>query len=211
MIGDYQRQLDATRLGPLAHPHPPRCHADNDVGKLSRPTVVGCTGRRQHDTALQRGWRHAGTREDGPEIDTVIAVELAQRDQSAVQIDRLIVALTPQHRKNALTFAERVDADDMAALGEEAQRVKQLCDLMAIRRMPKDRQPEGRLRDEHITCLRLEGSTGRISAPLVVAGDDDAAAAIVEQDLSTAENMAGRQQGGFFQAQDGRGTAISRN
>src|SRR6266852_597252 len=52
MIGDYQGQLDATRLGPLAHPHPPRCHANNDIGELSRPTVVGCAGRRQDDTAL---------------------------------------------------------------------------------------------------------------------------------------------------------------
>src|SRR5437660_414823 len=99
-----------------------------------------------------------------------------------------MIAAIAQHREDALAFAEGIDADDVAALGKQPQRVKKFIDLVVIRRMAKDRQAESRLGDEDVAWLRLEGSTGRVRAPLVITGNDDAAAAISEHDLGATQD-----------------------
>ena len=57
--------------------------------------------------------------------------------------------------------------------------------------MAEDRQSEGRLGDEEIAVARLEGRAGRVRPALVVAGDDDPRAAVVEHDLRAAQHVAG--------------------
>jgi hypothetical protein len=52
-------------------------------------------------------------------------------------------------------------------------------------------QGEGRLGDEHVARHRLEGRAGRIGAALVVAGDDDALALVLEHSLCGAEDVTG--------------------
>src|SRR6266851_1873226 len=111
-----------------------------------------------------------------------------------MQVDRLVIAGGAQQRDEALTLAEGVDADKMAAFGKEANRMQELLDLVAVGRVAENRQPEGRLGDEQIAALRLEAGAGRVGAALIVARDHDAAAAIVDYRLGAAEDVAGRRQ-----------------
>ena len=69
--------------------------------------------------------------------------------------------------------------------------MEQPVDLAAVVGMAKDRQPERRLGDEDVAALRLERRAGRIGPALVVAGDDDARALMLEHHLGAAEHMAG--------------------
>src|SRR5712691_4636528 len=112
-----------------------------------------------------------------------------------MQVDRLVIAGGAQQRDEALTLAEGVDADKMAAFGKEANRMQELLDLVAVRRVAENRQPEGRLGDEQIAALRLEAGAGRVGAALIVARDHDAGAAIVDYRLGAAEDVARRNQG----------------
>ena len=57
--------------------------------------------------------------------------------------------------------------------------------------MAEDRQSEGGLRDEEIAVAWLEGRASRVRPALVVAGDDDPRAAVVEHDLRAAQHVAG--------------------
>src|SRR5205085_8731537 len=57
--------------------------------------------------------------------------------------------------------------------------------------MAEDRQSEGGLRDEEIAVAWLEGRASRVCPALVVAGDDDPRAAVVEHDLRAAQHVAG--------------------
>src|SRR5436305_2540686 len=57
--------------------------------------------------------------------------------------------------------------------------------------MAEDRQSEGGLRDEEIAVAWLKGRAGRVRSTLVVAGDDDPRAAVVEHDLRAAQHVAG--------------------
>src|SRR5260221_385882 len=134
-------------------------------------------------SATQRPQRHA-----------LFLIERAERQQRPVEIDGIGVTLSAQQRQHALALAERIDADDMTALREELHRMEQLADLLRIGWMAEYRQPEGRLGDEDIAALRLEGRAGRVGPALVVAGDDDAAPAILEHDLRAAEHMTGRRE-----------------
>jgi len=109
-----------------------------------------------------------------------------------VQVDRLVVAGLAQQRDQPLAFAQRIDADKVAALGEEAQRMQQPADLALVGRMAKHRQAERRLGDEDIALLGLEQGASRVSPALVIARDDDPAAAIFEHHLGAAQHMAGR-------------------
>src|SRR5207248_769808 len=52
----------------------------------------------------------------------------------------------------------------------------------------------GRLGDKRVTADRLEGSTGRVTVELVVAGHDPDCAAVFEPDLGRAEDVARRVQ-----------------
>src|SRR5713101_756827 len=115
-----------------------------------------------------------------------------------MQVDRLVIAGGAQQRDEALTLAEGVDADKMAAFGKEANRMQELLDLVAVGRVAEDRQPEGRLGDEQIAALRLEAGASRVSPALVVARDDDPVAAILDDRLGAAEDMPGRNQGNRY-------------
>src|SRR5260370_22046923 len=109
-----------------------------------------------------------------------------------MQVNRLAVAGSAQEGDEPLAFAEGVDADEVAALGVEPDRMQQLLDLVAVRRVAEDRQPEGRLGDEEVAGLRLEAGAGRVGPALVVARDHDPAAAMLDDCLRAAEDMAGR-------------------
>src|ERR1700726_860162 len=69
--------------------------------------------------------------------------------------------------------------------------MQQLVDLDPVGRMAEDRQSEGSLRDEEIAVARLEGRASRVRPALVVAGDDDPRAAVVEHDLRAAQHVTG--------------------
>ena len=112
-----------------------------------------------------------------------------------MQVNRLVVAGLTQQRDDPLAFAERVHPDQMTALREQPHRMQQLADLVRVRRVAKHGQAEGRLGDEQVATLRLERWAGRVGAALEVAGDDDPAAAVFDDQLGAAEHMSGRHQG----------------
>ncbi len=194
VVGDHQRQFDPGGLGALAHPHPARGQRHHRIGQPARPDVGERRRRGQHDAALERLARHPGRGQYRPQRHAEAIVQLGQPDQRAMQINRLFVSGAPQQRQHALTFAQRIDADEMAAFREQRHGVQQLVDLLAGGRMAEDRQRKGRLGDEQIAILRLERGAGRVWPALVVAGDHDPAAAIIEHDLGAAEHMAGRRE-----------------
>src|SRR5205807_9524879 len=99
-----------------------------------------------------------------------------------------------QKGQDTLAFAERIDPDEMAALREQGERMQELVDLMPVRRMAEDGQPEGCLSDEDVARTGLEGRAGRIRPALVITGNDNPCAAIIEHDLGAAEYMPGRQE-----------------
>ena len=111
-----------------------------------------------------------------------------------MQIDRPLVARLAQQRDHPLAFAEPIDADHMGALGELRVRPEQLRHFLARVAMLEHRQREGRLGDEEIARDELEGGAGRVGAPLVIAGDDDARALPLDQHLRAAEHVPGREQ-----------------
>ena len=66
------------------------------------------------------------------------------------------------------------------------QPMQQPVDLAARVRVAEDRQAECRLGDEDVARYGFEGSTGGILAPLVIAGNDDPFARMLENDLRRA-------------------------
>src|ERR1043166_2775034 len=91
-----------------------------------------------------------------------------------MQPDRTIPAFATQKRQQALGKTQRIGADEMGALGKKRDGGKQAANLAAIGRVTKDRQTKRRLGNEEIAGHHLEAWTGRIGAPLVIAGYDDA-------------------------------------
>ena len=81
----------------------------------------------------------------------------------------------PQQRDDLLRLAERIDADDVAAIGEQGDRRQELVDLRPVVGMAEHRKAEGCLGDEGVAGDRLEGRASGIVGPLVVAGDHDPA------------------------------------
>src|SRR6266446_10975748 len=82
--------------------------------------------------------------------------------------------------------------------------MQQLLDLVAVGRVAEDRQPERRLGDEEVAALRLEAGAGRVGSALVIARDDNSAAAIVDDRLGAAEDMPGGDQGNRYVAERNR-------
>src|SRR5678810_868121 len=103
-----------------------------------------------------------------------------------MHIERPFVSGLPQQCDHALTFPERVDADQMRAFREYRQRMQQALDLMPILGMAEHRQSERRPGDEDVTRDWLERRTGRIGSPLVIARDDDACPGMLEHHLRAA-------------------------
>ena len=91
-----------------------------------------------------------------------------------------------------LRLAQRIGADQHAALGIGAQRGEQLVDLVAASRdggRPAAPKVASVTNTSH--CDRLERRAGRVGAALVVARDDDPLAAMIEHDLRRSQHMAG--------------------
>ena len=80
----------------------------------------------------------------------------------------------------------------MRALGEQSHRVEQLLDFRARVGVAEDRQPKGRLGDEHVARHAFERGAGRVGAALVIARDHHPAAARLDDDLGRAEHVPGR-------------------
>ena len=125
-------------------------------------------------------------------VDPLFHVIAAQFFLRAMQIDGGVVAGFADQLDDPLRLAKGVGADDMAALGLRGDRGEQACDLCCRIRMLKDRQAEGRLGHKQIAGHQFEGLGGAVGIGLVVAGDDGASPLIFDQNLRTAENMAGR-------------------
>src|SRR3546814_6539916 len=89
-----------------------------------------------------------------------------------------------------LCLAQRIGANEHAAVGFGAHRSEQLGDLVPGGRVAEHRQAKGRLGDEDIARDDFEGRAGRVGAALIVAGDDDPLAPIFHQYLRAAEDMA---------------------
>ncbi len=83
----------------------------------------------------------------------------------------------------------------MTAVREHPDTVQQFADLFPIVGMAEDRQAECGLGHEHVAGDRLKRRAGRIPTTLVVAGHHDAAAFVLQQNLRTAQHVAGRIQG----------------
>ena len=82
----------------------------------------------------------------------------------------------------------------MRAVGEGGERVQQAADLARVRLVAEHRQAEGRLGDEQVAGHQLERRRSGVGAALVVAGDDGAAARVIDHHLRAAEDVAGRRQ-----------------
>src|SRR5690606_7050839 len=108
---------------------------------------------------------------------------------------RLGVAGIADEADDALRLAERIGAHEMGALGKLFGRADQLADLLAVGRVAGDRQAERRLGDEDVAVDRLERFAGRVGPALVVAGCDDAGAAVLDAYLRGAQYMAGGMEG----------------
>jgi len=86
--------------------------------------------------------------------------------------------------------------------------VQEFVDLQRVGRVAKHRQAERRFGDEHVAIDRLERRTGRVRAAFVVAGDDDAAAAVIKDDLRAAQHVASRREGDGHPVDFGRFAVI---
>ena len=148
-------------------------------GAMTIWPAISCLGR------AGRVWRSS------PSVDAEALVELVQPLDRAVEIDRVVMAARAQLADDPLRLAERIGADQHAAARVGVQAVEQPVDLAAGVGMAEHRQAEGRLGDEDVAGHRHEQRAGRVGAALVVAGDDDLLALMLEHDLRGAEHVAG--------------------
>ena len=131
MVGDHQRQFDATRLRPLPHPHPAAGHRRPPARPAAAPS-----GPRWRRAAPARSrpsappcWRPSPARSAPSGTPSA-----SYSPHSAVSAPcRWIGRPSRPARSRAdqpLAFAQRVAADDMRALGEQRQALQQLGDLL---------------------------------------------------------------------------------
>ncbi len=111
-----------------------------------------------------------------------------------MDIQRPVVSGFPKQRHHPLRLAQRIDADEMGPVGVARDRGQKFGDFAPVVGVAKDREGEGGLGDEEVARHNLEAGAGPVRAAFVVAGDDDARAAMFHHDLSAAEDVArGRQ------------------
>ena len=148
VVGQDQGQLDPALSGALLHRHPPGSEADDGVGEAPCPAVGDGTRGCYDDLALELVSRAPlaarGRRPELAQGNPMFLVKRAQAHQGAVDVDRPLPAGGAQMRDHPLRLAERVGTDDVAALGEHADRRQKPRDLAFRRRMAEDREPEGR-------------------------------------------------------------------
>ena len=118
-------------------------------------------------------------------------VEVAQAHHGAMQVDRVVIAAFADEGDHALGLAERVAADDVRAIGLLGERTQQPRRLGLGIGMLEDRQAERRLGDEQVACDEFERLGRAVVQALVIAGDDDALALVLQQHLGAAEDVAG--------------------
>src|SRR3546814_7917045 len=95
-----------------------------------------------------------------------------------MDIDRGLPARGAQFGDHPLRLAERIGADEDAAVVLGAHRGEQLGDLVPRGRMAEHRQAEGRLGDEDVSRDDFARLAVLVVAALVVAGADDPFATI---------------------------------
>ena len=192
VIGNDERQLDAALAGPAANAHPAAGEGVDRIAEAARPAIAKRRRRTHHDAAEHRFLVGARNRAHVAEIDAELLVKLGQRDDGAVQIDRLVVTGIADDADHPLALAETIGADQMRAVRFGGHRRQKLLDLVVGFLMPKDRKRKRRLGHEDIARHKLERRAGRIAGALVVAGDDGAAAGPLDHDLGRAQNVPGR-------------------
>ena len=114
----------------------------------------------------------AGRRPQLAERHAQLLVEPAQPLHRAVIVDRLVMPARAQLDDHPLRLAQRIGADQHAALRLGVEPVEQPVDLAAGVGMAEHRQAEGRLGDEDVARHRHERRAGRVGAALVVARHD---------------------------------------
>ncbi len=130
----------------------------------------------------------------GPSVEAAALVVARDLLERAVQVDRLVPAGPAQQGEEALRLAERIDAHQVGAIGEQLDRANEPGDLDLGRTVAEHRQAERRLGDEQVASHRLERRAGGIGDVLVVARRDRAQAFGLDRDLRRAEHVAGGMQ-----------------
>ena len=153
--------------------------------------MIGSGRRRDHDPAAKLVLARPGRRANLAKVDSEFAIEVAQSLERAVDVDRRIMAPASQLHHQPLRLAERISADQDAALRIFVQTAEQPVDLGPGLGMAEDRKAECGFGDENVARHRLEGRARRVRAALVVARNHDPLPPMLEDDLGGAEDMAG--------------------
>src|SRR5690554_3382711 len=93
-----------------------------------------------------------------------------------------------------LGFAKRIDAHQVAALGEDTDRVQQTVNFLGIWRMPKNRKGKDRLSYENVAGQHFKGGAGGITPSLVVARYDNPPTAPLGDHLGRSQHVPRRHQ-----------------
>src|SRR5262249_27453982 len=125
-------------------------------------------------------------------IKAVRRVVAGERLERAVQVDRRIVSGKAQEGDHALRLAERVDTDEVRAVGKEGEGAQHFADLERTLAVAKYRQREGRFGDQEIARQALKGCAGWIRHGFVVTGYQQSQTPCVKQDLGGSQNVACR-------------------
>ncbi len=126
----------------------------------------------------------------GAERDAEAFIKRRDAHERAVQIDGLVVAGETQQLDHALALAERIDAEQMRALGIGADRLEQAGCFALGRLVMEHGKGECGLGDEHVARHDLEGFAGGIRGTLVIPRHDGALAVPVHHHLRRAEDVA---------------------
>ncbi len=103
------------------------------------------------------------------EVNTPLAIKIAQPLHRAVDVDRRVVPQCPKLGDHPLRLAQRIGTHQHTAFGLRRQRRQQLRHFVARFRVAKYRQPKRRFGNEDIAGHGLEQRTGRVRPPLVIA------------------------------------------
>ena len=191
VVGDDEGQLHKALARALLHAHPARRHGKNGIGEAAAPSVLQGGRRGDDDLAGKFAFGGAGGCAQLAQRHAALLIEVAQAGHGAVQVDRVVIAAFANERDHALGLAERVATDDVRAIGLLGERTKQPRRLRLGIGVLEDRQTERRLGDEQVAFYEFEGLGRAVVQALVVAGDDDALALVLQQHLGTAEDVAG--------------------
>src|SRR3546814_17362712 len=99
------------------------------------------------------------------EVDAVIGIERARPFERAMDIDRGLPARGAQFGDHPLRLAERIGADEDAAVGLGAHRGEKLGDLVPSGRMEATRQAAGSLGEDdwdRQRVVEVKGWVGRV-------------------------------------------------